>query len=269
MRLDNLRAVVRGSSPLTRGKHPRFISHCVPFGLIPAHAGKTGCMAAAPVEHEAHPRSRGENPTFAAKSPMCAGSSPLTRGKRDMLWQQAGKTRLIPAHAGKTGEPEKLTATSTAHPRSRGENHAASTAALNVSGSSPLTRGKRNERRVLPRARRLIPAHAGKTCECIEMLGQAWAHPRSRGENGGNGASQDDSNGSSPLTRGKHGGRGPGCGWRRLIPAHAGKTSSPSPRSPRPAAHPRSRGENRGPLRRRGSTIGSSPLTRGKLCDWP
>ena len=51
---------------------------------------------------------------------------------------------------------------------------------------------------------------------------------------------------------------------RRLIPAHAGKTSSP-PNTRRPlAAHPRSRGENRDLAAQPRTSHGSSPLTRGK-----
>ena len=73
--------------------------------------------------------------------------------------------------------------------------------------------------------------------------------------------------GSSPLTRGKRGGRRKGRNVRGLIPAHAGKTASPR-RGDRPrAAHPRSRGENC--LGRWGLLylLGSSPLTRGKPAD--
>ena len=70
--------------------------------------------------------------------------------------------------------------------------------------------------------------------------------------------------GSSPLTRGKR----PSCADDRLdlglIPAHAGKTSSISPTSWPPWAHPRSRGENRRKRFERGNEMGSSPLTRGK-----
>ena len=90
------------------------------------------------------------------------------------------------------------------------------------------------------------------------------AHPRSRGENNHVGGPADYELGSSPLTRGKPG-RGPLClPTRRLIPAHAGKTSwKPTRRRPS-AAHPRSRGEN--PMRSRtlAAASGSSPLTRGK-----
>ena len=71
--------------------------------------------------------------------------------------------------------------------------------------------------------------------------------------------------GSSPLTRGKRGGRlrrqlAPG-----LIPAHAGKTRAGGPPPRRSGAHPRSRGENSTTPGRRFALTGSSPLTRGKL----
>ena len=52
----------------------------------------------------------------------------------------------------------------------------------------------------------------------------------------------------------------------RLIPAHAGKTDRGRQFCPRAAAHPRSRGENFADLVHEISHLGSSPLTRGKLC---
>ena len=51
----------------------------------------------------------------------------------------------------------------------------------------------------------------------------------------------------------------------RLIPAHAGKTTSPPAHARANAAHPRSRGENLGAPSRDPPASGSSPLTRGKL----
>ena len=50
----------------------------------------------------------------------------------------------------------------------------------------------------------------------------------------------------------------------RLIPAHAGKTTYEGTVTFPRAAHPRSRGENRVPVRRALHLLGSSPLTRGK-----
>ena len=70
--------------------------------------------------------------------------------------------------------------------------------------------------------------------------------------------------GSSPLTRGKPPEDGSLARALRLIPAHAGKTSS-TPSSPKQKrAHPRSRGENVSPGAYEPVAKGSSPLTRGK-----
>ena len=70
-----------GSSPLTRGKRfSRTASRNI-AGLIPAHAGKTGVSAGALEGGQAHPRSRGENPTLILTIKRGRGSSPLTRGK--------------------------------------------------------------------------------------------------------------------------------------------------------------------------------------------
>ena len=97
----------------------------------------------------------------------------------------------------------------------------------------------------------------------------ATAHPRSRGENATVWSASSGYMGSSPLTRGKRPARAIQSRCPRLIPAHAGKTGWPELYRGPPAAHPRSRGENRS-LRYRGKRwSGSSPLTRGKLSPWP
>ena len=70
--------------------------------------------------------------------------------------------------------------------------------------------------------------------------------------------------GSSPLTRGKPRDPRRSCGRRRLIPAHAGKTTTNSVATWWTRAHPRSRGENMRSSTVRSSKRGSSPLTRGK-----
>ena len=70
--------------------------------------------------------------------------------------------------------------------------------------------------------------------------------------------------GSSPLTRGKRGSPNDYQRCPGLIPAHAGKTPGRSSSLPCCWAHPRSRGENFFNAHARDSTLGSSPLTRGK-----
>ena len=194
-----------------------------------------------------------------------SGSSPLTRGKPGPVELSTKKTRLIPAHAGKTPPPMLRSCRPGAHPRSRGENLSVAETPPPPAGSSPLTRGKRSGSSSRVSTSGLIPAHAGKTTTRVIATFSGWAHPRSRGENPGAEHWAGAAPGSSPLTRGKHRRRRPHSAARGLIPAHAGKTTRTPTISPISRAHPRSRGEN---VRRSGNrvtSVGSSPLTRGKL----
>ena len=110
----------------------------------------------------------------------------------------------------------------------------------------------------------LIPAHAGKTFVLPRRGLRRRAHPRSRGENGLRRRAAALRVGSSPLTRGKRSAF-PTCSYSlRLIPAHAGKTSTTCGTRASRSAHPRSRGENYERKTGQPITSGSSPLTRGK-----
>ena len=93
----------RGSSPLTRGKRCESANRRCASGLIPAHAGKTRCRRGCRAPSGAHPRSRGENCAQLSPMTLSQGSSPLTRGKLGKGLGYQGGGRLIPAHAGKTG----------------------------------------------------------------------------------------------------------------------------------------------------------------------
>ena len=152
------------------------------------------------------------------------GSSPLTRGKLEVIKLPHCGAGLIPAHAGKTRVAPTAQPEARAHPRSRGENSTPLAASCAVMGSSPLTRGKLGNK--------------------VATAKQPQAHPRSRGENTRPASIDGWSMGSSPLTRGKLKERLQNADLTRLIPAHAGKTM-PMPRSVSNCrAHPRSRGEN-------------------------
>ena len=233
-------------------------------GLIPAHAGKTTRSRRCPRLPPAHPRSRGENESASLGAVEEEGSSPLTRGKRRAHGHRHPPRRLIPAHAGKTPCPPRRSLWARAHPRSRGENAVLGMMSMHENGSSPLTRGKPFLAGHRFPVTGLIPAHAGKTKEGKVAVLALGAHPRSRGENSYTASPEQDPKGSSPLTRGKLSGWMPRPRPRRLIPAHAGKTSSRSSTSTPPAAHPRSRGENTGEIEDAVREAGSSPLTRGK-----
>ena len=173
------------------------------------------------------------------------GSSPLTRGKPRLWACRSRLAGLIPAHAGKTQTRGRVSRPARAHPRSRGENVATDVRRANVSGSSPLTRGKLGGVGDDKHASGLIPAHAGKTRLAVRLASELGAHPRSRGENWAPSPASHTQAGSSPLTRGKRLVVDLATFKARLIPAHAGKTSWRGPARSRRGAHPRSRGENR------------------------
>ena len=271
---ENVRRAARaspsaGSSPLTRGKQDRRDGHPGIERLIPAHAGKTAPAPTSHTSRRAHPRSRGENQIDSSAGNRDPGSSPLTRGKPRRTNVHTVPRRLIPAHAGKTRPACRPSSSSSAHPRSRGENVKVSVCFASSSGSSPLTRGKLRAGGCVRFRWRLIPAHAGKTMPPGSPRRPARAHPRSRGENPLAGMVTRFSRGSSPLTRGKRLGEVPEELLRRLIPAHAGKTMSSRPASRMSPAHPRSRGENPTPREVVELDDGSSPLTRGKPSRMP
>ena len=172
-----------GSSPLTPGKPPPRVVRGADLRLIPAHAGKTEHVEDADAGAEAHPRSRGENCPLSGRSGQTWGSSPLTRGKHGGDRRRRARSRLIPAHAGKTQRLEKNE--------------------MLWPGSSPLTRGKRFLCQERDAAAGLIPAHAGKTAHAPTQRQPSPAHPRSRGENTVGVEDSCLTAGSSPLTRGK------------------------------------------------------------------
>ena len=175
------------------------------------------------------------------------GSSPLTRGKPSVREICQACFRLIPAHAGKTTVRRARFPPRTAHPRSHGENEEFASCLDEVTGSSPLTRGKLAPAGSPRPKRRLIPAHAGKTAAVISPPTSWSAHPRSRGENFPLKSRFFCLAGSSPLTRGKHNKGAITRAFLRLIPAHAGKTHWLFRLPIHIEAHPRSRGENSAP----------------------
>ena len=91
------------------------------------------------------------------------GSSPLTRGKLEVIKLPHCGAGLIPAHAGKTRVAPTAQTEARAHPRSRGENGKNAALEIRELGSSPLTRGKLHAVGGQLRCDGLIPAHAGKT----------------------------------------------------------------------------------------------------------
>ena len=170
---------------------------------------------------------------------------------------------IIPARAGFTVGPLGGNAGQGDHPRSRGVYTARSSSTPSPSGSSPLARGLRGDRRPRCPRTRIIPARAGFTDQGAQAGPVAGDHPRSRGvyrpiERPGIGAL-----GSSPLARGLRRDRPPRRLRPGIIPARAGFTPRPGRQAAGAPDHPRSRGVYAPGRGVRGGQDGSSPLARG------
>ena len=200
------------------------------MGLIPARAGKTSSVQLRERQPWAHPRACGENLGGALTVIQGLGSSPRVRGKLLRGEHHKCNPRLIPARAGKTplgGRPPRATR---AHPRACGENPHPSWVRGPPLGSSPRVRGKLSFVTLAIQAGRLIPARAGKTWSAGRRSTPSAAHPRACGENRLMVVVMGWSPGSSPRVRGKH---APECASEceaGLIPARAGKTTTPAER---------------------------------------
>ena len=253
--------------------HPRAggenLSHGLPRipirRLIPARAGKTVGVSSECEAGEAHPRAGGENRAAFHRFERWFGSSPRGRGKHQLTNDDDGRTRLIPARAGKTPRHRTGRPRTAAHPRAGGENSTASASLWRLLGSSPRGRGKHRRRRQGRRRERLIPARAGKTGPTSRVAAAKRAHPRAGGENPVLVAPLHAGRGSSPRGRGKRHPRPDRVPPDRLIPTRAGKTTCIASRASPHTAHPRAGGENYHHPRAAAYTSGSSPRGRGKL----
>ena len=114
---------------------------------------------------------------------------------------------------------------------------------------------------------RIIPAHAGQTIWRHEERVRPPDHPRACGANVHDIAEQPATRGSSPRMRGKRGDPRAHRPAERIIPAHAGQTSTARTSSSTRTDHPRACGANRFRTLRKSVTIGSSPRMRGKHID--
>ena len=159
----NLPLCCHGSSPRGRGKRARALQAVLPTGLIPAWAGKTGCLAGGMASWAAHPRVGGENHWSPSRKITAAGSSPRGRGKQAEAAPVHGRGGLIPAWAGKTSSGPGRAQPGPAHPRVGGENYFNSFSLPVIHGSSPRGRGKLVADAFGRGFGGLIPAWAGKT----------------------------------------------------------------------------------------------------------
>ena len=241
----NLAAVRRGSSPHTRGARKWEIRLRFGMRIIPAYAGSTRCRSRRRGRSRDHPRIRGEHAVDVRADRRRRGSSPHTRGARELGRHLLFDAGIIPAYAGSTFARDVEVADET--------------------GSSPHTRGALRRSLRLGRRGRIIPAYAGSTCARFLRRRGVPDHPRIRGEHNICASVCDSPVGSSPHTRGAPPSTFPKASAWRIIPAYAGSTGHTQPHGQLFADHPRIRGEHPLLLRCEFEWLGSSPHTRGAL----
>ena len=186
------------------------------------------------------------------------------RGKLEVKEFKSTATRIIPAHAGQTSTLGMTVVRPSDHPRACGANLFDSSSSTHAVGSSPRMRGKPAV--IYPRlgARRIIPAHAGQTEKSHQKQWFAPDHPRACGANAWSPVYGRQDAGSSPRMRGKLHQVQRATHADRIIPAHAGQTSSIPRLRPMRSDHPRACGANKGAFAQTLSADGSSPRMRGK-----
>ena len=155
--------MLTGSSPLTLGKRGRCTQGDPGGGFIPTHAGKTPQRRGGSSARWADPRSRGENIVQFAEQAVNAGSSPLTRGNRELGDIDLLPVRLIPTHAGKTRSRRPFCRMALGSSPLTRETPCGEGTPCVPEGLIPAHAGKQHVKRVRRLLLRLIPAHAGKT----------------------------------------------------------------------------------------------------------
>ena len=151
----------------------------------------------------------------------------------------------------------------TDHPRIRGEHGNTSYKGKCEQGSSPHTRGARDDFLGDGFAAGIIPAYAGSTWMPLFGGDGRKDHPRIRGEHGNTSYKGKCEQGSSPHTRGALLDGDDSYRAVRIIPAYAGSTVRRAVVIWLCRDHPRIRGEHTSTAGAKGISQGSSPHTRG------
>ena len=187
---------MRGKADCQRGKE-------LPFGITPAHAGKSFLIDEIQIEFKDHPRACGE--------------------KDGDLVVVDGEQGITPAHAGKSDTCPIRSGDSRDHPRACGEKQGIAGCSVDLRGSPPRMRGKGVARPLQTLQKRITPAHAGKRIFRHITAYLNWDHPRACGEKQFLLWCSFLVTGSPPRMRGKATIASKIIITTRITPAHAGK----------------------------------------------
>ena len=232
-----------GSPPRMRGKVRLYPSLSSMERITPAHAGKRRSLPSINSRSRDHPRACGEKKSGAKSAGGSSGSPPRMRGKACVPGPPQARTRITPAHAGKSLHAPGGTALGGDHPRACGEKDSTAEDPCSEPGSPPRMRGKGRIKIIRPNQIRITPAHAGKSTGAFQALKIIQDHPRACGEKQIQQSDNTSFLGSPPRMRGKVHHSGGFCFVQGITPAHAGKSKT-VPRAIQICGdHPRACGE--------------------------
>ena len=145
------------------------------------------------------------------------------RGKGAGREPAAGKQRITPAYAGKSGHAINPNVCGQDHPRVCGEKSPFSLFRPPHLGSPPRMRGKGISCCCRKRPGGITPAYAGKSSQTAEHPSIMQDHPRVCGEKSSPTSSHRKGQGSPPRMRGKALAPAPTIDIIGITPAYAGK----------------------------------------------
>ena len=200
-----------GSPPRMRGKEADPVIERAVQGITPAYAGKRRLVLHCNGSVKDHPHVCGEKVEPPAIWEPFKGSPPRMRGKEISGFIEDLTGRITPAYAGKS--------------------HSQSAPASAVMGSPPRMRGKGVPAPAHNPPSGITPAHAGKSSIATGRASSRWDHPRTCGEKISTVKDLPDISGSPPRMRGKARVYAGFPVVPGITPAHAGKSTSPSPKT--------------------------------------
>ena len=146
-----------------RGEDIIGVGCCCAGGITPAHAGRSIGRAHACAAAKDHPRACGEKREFARFEPLNLGSPPRMRGEAGLAARHRAKSRITPAHAGRSFKQFIQSLFFQDHPRACGEKLALSAISVMAIGSPPRMRGEVSSAISKAFFIWITPAHAGRS----------------------------------------------------------------------------------------------------------
>ncbi len=232
--------------------------------FTPACAGTIWDRCAPGPRAPVHPRVRGDDRHSRGQHQRCHGSPPRARGRSQQPTRWRTPLRFTPACAGTIFSGYSPGASTSVHPRVRGDDKMHVGHTPSPYGSPPRARGRFAHSRAPWGLLRFTPACAG-TIMLPRRNGRRWpVHPRVRGDDGQWRTLERKINGSPPRARGRFARGILPPDVARFTPACAGTMPATSATGSTRSVHPRVRGDDRLERGARAGQSGSPPRARGR-----